>query len=449
MTRLAIIGLALACLAQIILAQSPAPKDRTVILISLDGFAGYALEDARLPVPNLRRLAREGAVARRMQTINPTVTWPNHTSMVTGVPAAQHSVLYNGLLVRGGAGEPVRVEPWRDKAELVKVPTVYDLAHQAGLTTAEVDWVAVQNAPTITWSFAEIPKTTGRIEQEMIAAGLVSEKDITEFQKASITWRDQIWSQAAIYILEKHRPNLLLFHLLNTDSVQHRYGPRSLAAGSALALADARVGELYRALESAKMLDRTTILIVADHGFKVAKKQIHPNALLRKEGLLRVVDGKVRCDAYAVPEGGTAMVYVTAAAGKPEIAARLKKMFAGLEGVDRVIEPSEYASLGLPSPEQNDRMADLVLAAKDSYAFTGSHQGDAVAAGGAEPTGSHGYLNSDPEMDAIFIAWGRGIRKGVKLDSVRNLDLAPTIAALLGLQMNNVAGQRLGAILIE
>ena len=60
--------------------------------------------------------------------MNPTVTWPNHTSMVTGVTPAKHGVVFNGLLVRE-PGVPPRVEPWRDRAEMVHVPTLYDVAH--------------------------------------------------------------------------------------------------------------------------------------------------------------------------------------------------------------------------------------------------------------------------------------------------------------------------------
>jgi predicted AlkP superfamily pyrophosphatase or phosphodiesterase len=137
--------LSVCCLPSVQAAEIPA-KDRIVVLISLDGLPAFVMEDPRLPVPTLRRLAREGAVVKRMTVSNPSVTWPVHTSMVTGVPGARHSVLYNGLLVRQGPKSPPRVEPYHDKTELVRAPTVYDLAHQAGLTTAQVD------SGVITWT---------------------------------------------------------------------------------------------------------------------------------------------------------------------------------------------------------------------------------------------------------------------------------------------------------
>ena len=115
---------------------------RHVVLISLDGFPSWALDDPYLPVPTLRRLAARGAVARGMRPVNPTVTWPNHTTLITGVTPAKHGVLFNGLLKRD-PGVPPRVEPWLPRDEMVRVKTLYDVAHARGMTTAQVDWVAI------------------------------------------------------------------------------------------------------------------------------------------------------------------------------------------------------------------------------------------------------------------------------------------------------------------
>src|SRR6478752_2873824 len=84
------------------------PSARMVVMISLDGFPGFALEDSKLPVPTLRRLIREGTWAR-MHPINPTITWPNHTTLVTGVHADEHGLLLNGTIVRTNGWPPVIV----------------------------------------------------------------------------------------------------------------------------------------------------------------------------------------------------------------------------------------------------------------------------------------------------------------------------------------------------
>src|SRR5437763_1416279 len=184
-----------------------AARDRMVIVISLDGFPAYALDDPKLPVPTLRRLIRQGGTAR-MQTINPTVTWPNHTTMVTGVRADEHGLLVNGSIVPTGAWPPVKVDPMVDKVKMVHVPTVYDAAHQAGLTTAQIDWVAINNAPTITWPFNEWATPEGPVEREMIERGALTKEEVQDFTKDNIVWRDQVWTKAACYLIREHKPSL-------------------------------------------------------------------------------------------------------------------------------------------------------------------------------------------------------------------------------------------------
>jgi predicted AlkP superfamily pyrophosphatase or phosphodiesterase len=383
-----------------------------------------------------------------MEPVNPSVTWPNHTSMVTGVTPAKHGVLYNGLPVRPGPGQPLRVEPWVDKTQLVQAETVYDAAHAAGLTTAEVDWVAIQNAATITWAFPERPQATQTIPKEMIAAGLVTEADIAGFVKSNIVWRDEIWTQAGEYILEKHKPNLLLFHLLTTDSSQHRYGARSLGGNAALTLADTKVERLLAAARRAGIAANTTVLIVSDHGFKTYSQVIHPNAVLRQRGLIRDAGSAVECDAWTIPEGGTANVYVTRPEKKAELVPALRTAFEQVPGVKLVIGSDGFERLGYPQPAATERMCDLVLAAADGYAFDGAHRGDPVTKvpDGASP-GAHGYLSTETDMDSAFLAWGAGIKRGSKLGRIRCVDVAATVARLLGVGMKDVQGRVLTEIL--
>lgn len=429
--------------------RGQAARDRHVLLISIDGLAAYALQDKAIPLPTLRRLAKLGSVAEASEVVNPAVTWPNHTSLVTGVTPDRHQVLFNGLPVRGKAGEPLRVEPWVDKPELVKAPTVYDLAHAAGLVTAEVNWVAIHNAPTIHWAFPERPRLTDPVVKEMMAAGLLTEAEVAGFAKAGILWRDDVWTEAGRHILEKHKPNLLLFHLLTTDSSQHRYGARSLGGNVALAHADTQVRRLLDAVDNLGIGSRTTVIVVSDHGFKTYTQVIHANAFLRQKGLVRDTAGSgVACDAWVIPEGGSAMVYVTRAERKAELAASLRTELASIRGVRAVFAAEDFPPLGLPLPSSSDRMADLVLTAEEGYAFDGAHRGEVVTrvAEGATP-GAHGYINSDPDMDSVFLAAGAGIRRGARLGRVRNLDVAPTIARLLGLEMKNVQGRVLEELL--
>src|SRR5687768_13944197 len=109
-----------------------------VILIIVDGFPSRMFHDKRTHVPNIRALAEEGAVAEGMKVSNPSVTWPNHTTLISGVRPRKHSVLFNGVLVRDI--DQVRVDGNKTAVELVAVPTAFDLLHAAGMKTAGVNW---------------------------------------------------------------------------------------------------------------------------------------------------------------------------------------------------------------------------------------------------------------------------------------------------------------------
>jgi predicted AlkP superfamily pyrophosphatase or phosphodiesterase len=424
-------------------------SDRHVIVVSLDGFPAYMLQDPKLPLPVLRKLIREGGVADGMKPVNPTVTWPNHTAMVTGVNSARNGVIYNGLPVRVGDGKPVRIQPWIDQKVLVQARTVYEAAHDAGLTTAEVAWVAIYRSAAVDWSFPEQqPHVDGTVEREMAQQGLISEDDILSFAKSPVTWQDDLRTRAAAYVLERHRPNLLLFHLLTTDSVQHKYGARSLAAQTALILADRQLQRILEAVERAGIQKQTTLLVVSDHGFKTYQHVISPNALLRQKGLLKGEGGQIDCDAWVVVEGGTAMVYVTREARREATLQVLKEVFPSVPGITKVILPDEYERYGYPKVVPQGRMADMVLVAAPGYAFAQDTTGEVVSdvPAGATP-GTHGYLNSDPDMNAILVAWGAGIRPGSHTGVVPNIDVAATIAHLLHVDLPESQGRPLQDLL--
>ena len=448
--RLSCLGLVLALAITLgfgpLAPQAPGAA-RHVVLISLDGFPSWALDDPYLPVPTLRRLAARGAVARSMRPVNPTVTWPNHTTLITGVTPAKHGVLFNGLLKRD-PGVPPRVEPWLPRDEMVRVKTLYDIAHARGMTTAQVDWVAIMAAPTVTWEFPERPSPDGAIAQELVKAGVLSQAELDTFATRNIIWRDHVWTEAAAHIITRHKPNLMMYHLLNLDSTQHRYGPRTPAAMTTMALLDTHVARIVGAVEQAGLTPNTTFVVVSDHGFRLVKRQIRLNAAFMKAGLLTVQDGKiVQSDAYVVPEGGSAIVYLTAPDQTGDLLARARKAITGVEGVDAIIEPADYPRWGLPLPSVNNQMGVLFITPKDGYSFTAAVGEDVVVDAIEGSLGAHGYPATDPELSALFIASGAGINAGSKLDVIDNVDVAPTLAALLGLTLENVDGRVLTEIL--
>ena len=427
-------------------------KDRHVVLISIDGFPAWMWNDPSVQVPHLRRLAADGATTKAMTVSNPSITWINHTTLVTGVNPRKHGVLFNGLLVRQGDGRPPKIEQWVDKSQMVFAPTLYDAAHAAGLTTAESDWVAVTRAKTINWSFPEIPSLDGAVEREMIEAGVIRPEHIEWMQmgpqRKSVTFLDSMWTKAAIHIFKTHKPNLLMYHTLNTDATHHTYGPASMASHTALAYADRLVGDLVQAVEEAGLRDKTTFFVATDHGFKKVTQFAFPNVVLKKAGLARGLGPTINtCDAYAMTQGGMAFVYVTRPEKKAELLPKLKEMLARMEGVERVIDGEDGPELGMPKPVENAGMGDLVLYAKPGYAFRNDAAGQAETAPAVNYGGTHGYFNGDKELDGIFIASGNGIRKGVLLERMANLDVAPTMARLLGVDLPEVEGRVLEEIL--
>jgi predicted AlkP superfamily pyrophosphatase or phosphodiesterase len=153
---------------------------------------------------------------------------------------------------------------------------------------------------------------------------------------------------------------------------------------------------------------------------------------------------KVKGDAWVMPEGGTAMVYVTNPARRDELVPKLRAIFTGAEGVEGVYSAEVFAKLGLPTPTQSDQAPDLMLAAKPEHMFGNESEGAYIT---REPGGgTHGYLNTDPQMQAIFIAWGSGIPRGIQLGNISNVDVAPTVAALLGIKMSAVKGHAIEQI---
>jgi predicted AlkP superfamily pyrophosphatase or phosphodiesterase len=430
--------------------------DAHVIVVTLDGFAAYMLADPAASLPTLRRMAAEGATAEGMRPVNPTVTWPNHTTLVTGVRPDRHGVLFNGVLSRGEPGRPVRLDPAKTQADLVAGPLLFDMLHPLGYRTAGINWPCTKGSTAVDDNFPDVPDQivhmTARLRDEMRDAGSLPAGGQSTFNKLSAPARDQVWSAAACQVIRARKPHFMTYHLLNTDGTHHKYGPRTPASQTALALADMHVRDLLGAVADAGIAEKTTIFILSDHGFSAATKQVLPNVLFRKAGLLSVgpTTALTRAKAQIISEGGTAMVYLNDPATREQDRAKVVELLKGHEGVAEFITPDRYAEFHLPPPDKSPQAPDLVLAAAKGYSFGNLATGDesvvptSVERGGA---GHHGVLNTDPDLNAVFVAWGRGIKKGAKVGVFDNIDVAPTAAHLLGYDLKDADGKVLREIL--
>jgi predicted AlkP superfamily pyrophosphatase or phosphodiesterase len=429
-------------------ASEPA-KEGCVVLISVDGLAGFYLDDPRAELPTIRRLAEQGARADGLVCSFPTVTWPNHTTLVTGVPPARHGVIGNDYLDRNsGTKVPFIPDPLFDKDEIVRVPTIYDAAHRAGLVTAAVIWPATRNARTLDFTVPDMagddawPKYgTARWLEELRRDGLPVDRHGTWVREpAGGVQRDWLYSRMAAHVLRRHRPNLLLVHLVELDHVQHKFGPRSDEAYWAVSYADDRVRDIVEAVQEA-FGEMATIVVASDHGFFPIENDIKPNVLAKRLNLAGG-DGRVR----ALAQGGACGVYVLDG-DRDRILARLKEELTATEGIDVVLGAESFAELGQPTPEEDPRAPDLWLSAKSGYAFSDSDAGDEVVTPRASRAGTHGYLPDQPEMHGSLVLAGRGVRPEAKLGKVSNLDIAPTMARLLGVALPTADGRVLEAAL--
>lgn len=425
--------------------------DRHVIVICVDGLPAYLFGDKNAPMPNIRKLAANGVVAEGMVVANPAVTWPNHTSLMTGVWPERHGVLFNGVLERPGLGLPIKVNPRKDKLDLVQVPTVYDAIHQHGMKVAAINWPCTRNASSIDDDFPDVPDTfqftTPRLIASMKQAGVVTDEDIEGFMKLSSPARDRVWTEAVCHVIRERKPQLTLFHLLNVDSVHHQYGPRTNAGYSAVAYADRCVGDVIAAVDDAGMRDRTTILIVSDHGFIPVPKTLLPNVVLRQAGLLTVENGQaVTARVHVYPEGGIGMVYLTVPDQREEDRAKVIELFRDRPEIAEILTPDDFPRFGLPLPGDHPQMADLVLVAKDGFGFNIRPTGDEFVINSETTVGMHGFLSTNPRMNATFVASGHGIRKGMSLGMIENRDVAPTIATLLSVPFETAEGRVLNEI---
>lgn len=442
MTPLCRRGVALLIMAITAGGGSPQAAERHVLVVSIDGLAASLLDDERTPIPTIRRLAEQGAVAvGGMTVVNPSVTWPNHATLITGVRPDKHGVLANGALVRGAVGVPVTVDAKRDQKDLLRAATILATAHAAGLRTADINWPCTRGCTSLDDSFPDTPDQiehmTPRLRTELVALGLLKDETQKSFMAASTAGRDLVWTEAACHVIRSRRPHLMLVHLLNVDATHHALGPHTPAGYTANGYADMCLARLLAALDEAGIRDRTTILVLADHGFTTTPKAVRPNVLLRQKGLLTVDGGKIAtAQVHVYPEGGVGLVYCTDPTTAESLRQSVKELFTGQEGVAEVLLPEQFAAHGLPHPRRYDQAPDAVLVAQDGYAVSAAVEGEAFVTGNVEAKtslGSHGFLATLAKMNALCIMSGRGIRGGVRLEGVANIDIAPTIAALLGL----------------
>jgi arylsulfatase A-like enzyme len=382
----------------------------------------------------------------------PSVTHPSHTTLITGVTPRKHGVVDNTVTDRK-TGKTFHITSL-PRRESVRVPTLFDAVRKAGLRSASFFWPETRDDAAIDFNIAEVFGPTGGADPEAVTPGLLNELRAAgvpidtyyAFYGDSFGQGagDLALTQAAGHIFKRHKPALTAIHLLVTDDVQHDFGPAHYLSRAALTTADHCVGLLRRAVADAGLTAETTLVIAADHGFITVNDEMNVAPLLASPEL----DGRVRWTAdkwFLFAERTARFEPSRDSAALEHVLARL----AATKGIARVIRPDDFAQLGVPDYHDNPYARGHVIVAADAdlHLVIDPASTSTERRRKASPYHGHGYLPDHPSMRPLLVLSGAGVGPGRSIGHVRNIDVAPTIAALLGLTLDGVEGRVLGAAL--
>ena len=266
----------------LILTASMLPA-RPLLVVSIDGLDHRYLRDADrlgLQIPNLRKLIKDGAWADKgVVGVVPTVTFPSHTSIMTGVRPDQHGILNNNRPKQDG-GERYFF------ATFIKVPTLWDAAKRAGLKVGGVHWPVTVDSQSFTWDFPEhFMRRQGagmdwQATVDKATPGLIA-KMTARYPSMAVEWiDDRVRALATIYLLKYEQPDLLLLHLVDHDSEAHETGPFSVHANAMVERTDELLGDILAAKPN-----NMAVALVSDHGFERFDEVLNIRTLLREAGV--------------------------------------------------------------------------------------------------------------------------------------------------------------------
>ncbi len=381
---------------------------RSLLVISVDGLDYRYLRDADklgLKIPNLRRLMREGEVTEGIEGVFPTVTWPSHTTLITGLAPTAHGILGNRRPAAEGGD-------YYWDANLLKTQTLWHATQKAGLKSAAITWPVTVNA-AIDFNLPEYfqRRNGGGMDLRSIEAkatpGLV-EKIARVFPSFAQEWMDdRTRTLATVYLLKYEKPALILLHLVDHDAEAHHNGPFSREANALIEYSDELIGQMLAAAPKDMV-----VALVSDHGFERADKVVDVNQLLKQEN---------------VP-GSVAMRPGFLTANDARVVEWLRKASATNEhGIGREIPKDELQRF---APEFTNVAAAFESA--EHFLFGTAKTGEIFS----EPSerGVHGLWPGRKDYASSFILWGKGIKPARK-PRASMLTIAPRLAEILGVEL--------------
>jgi predicted AlkP superfamily pyrophosphatase or phosphodiesterase len=415
-----------------------------VLMISLDGLRPADVIEAKkkgLNLPNLTAFLQQSAYASGVKNVLPTVTYPDHTTLITGVWPDKHGVGNNEVFDPTGKN----LQGWYWYAEDIRVPTLWDAVHEKSSVVGSVGWPVSVGALSIDYNVPEYWRAQNAEDLKILRAvatpGLVGklEKE-TKVPLGALFGEDPVHDVArtayAIQIIADNKPEFMTVHLVSLDNYQHEFGPDTEKSKQALESLDADVGKLITA---AKAADPTvTIAIVSDHGFAPVHAGVYLNQAFADAGLIKLDEhGKlVSWDAYPWNAGGSAAIVLknpNDEAVKAKVVEVLKKLAADPNsGVARFIDKKGITERG--GAPNAAFWVDFKIGYSGSSSFTISKAWTLK--------GTHGYFPDNKEMRATFMIAGPGI-KAKKLGEIDMRDIAPTLAKILEVPLPKADGKPL------
>ncbi len=439
-------------IALLALLAGPALAQQPVLMISIDGMRPdyvTAADQHQLKIPNLRRILAAGVHAEGVQGVFPTVTYPSHTTLVTGVWPAQHGIVNNQRF------DPERhfSGAWYWYADQIQVPTLYTAAHAAGLSTASVSWPVTADSAAIDYLIPEYWRTTSpadafnpddrllmnAISRPVGEIARIEARTQLPYMKGNETTAegDEIRTRYSLDLLKQHKPQFMTVHLSSLDEEEHLHAPFSMEANADLELLDAMIGRL-EAQELANY-PNAAIAIVSDHGFAEISHAVNLYIPFLEAGLIETgksASGAVEVKSWKAqpwPAGGMAAIMLhdsTDTVTRDRAHTLLQRLAADpANGIEAILSAEEVSRLG------GFPQAAFVVTLRSGF-YPGAALAGPLVTDLPPGRGAHGYNPATtPQMRASFFIEGQGIARGRSLGLIDMRQIAPTLAGLLHLSL--------------
>lgn len=412
--------------------------------------------------PNFKKIMEKRAEVEGVLSIYPASTYPAHTTLVTGCYPAKHGVYSNFPLRTVTDG----ISHWPLYSKSVFAEDLFAAAKRAGCTTAAVYWPITGCNPNIDHVINEYffyyPDDCERIEEifaeqgsDEVALQAVRENlqyfPREEEGQPPIEERfDSFIMGCTCSLIRNVQPDVLLLHNCLLDTMRHRCGAFGEPLKDALDQMDEWLGDVIEAMEDAGVYEQTNFVIISDHGHLDVSQLVNMNVLLRQGGFIEVAKDETiyNWQAYAQANGVSTTIHLIDHSNQKlydrVYAYLLQLQEEGKYGIEKVFTKAELAE----RYNQNGPYS-FMIEAKNGTAFMNNWTGEPVT---LLPEGcvkgKHGHM---PEKgpQPVFLAHGPAFKENAVLEKAKLVDVAPTLAAVLGQTLPEADGRCMTELLKE